>query len=173
MKGVIALALKGLVVNKFGEAVWKTVLGMAGIEREPLILPMADVDDPTVLKIIDAVCKTAGMSLQEAGMAFGDYWVNTYSQTMYGSLYKRHTHAKDFLLAMDDIHSTMTMSMRNATPPKFEYQWRDDKTLVMKYISKRGLLDIMVGLVHGVAKFYNEKLKVEKLGNDQVVITFP
>jgi len=43
----------------------------------------------------------------------------------------------------------------------------------MKYISKRGLIDFMVGLIKGVGKYYREDLKVTKLGNDRVKIVFP
>jgi hypothetical protein len=43
----------------------------------------------------------------------------------------------------------------------------------MKYKSRRGLIDFMVGLIKGVGKFYKEDLKVTKLSSDKVEIVFP
>jgi hypothetical protein len=43
----------------------------------------------------------------------------------------------------------------------------------MTYNSRRGLIDIMIGLIKGVGKYYKENLKVTKLGPDKVEIKFP
>jgi len=50
---------------------------------------------------------------------------------------------------------------------------KNEKALIMKYKSQRGLIDFMIGLIKGVGKFYREDLGVTKLGNDQVEIVFP
>ena len=42
----------------------------------------------------------------------------------------------------------------------------------MKYESKRGLIDFLVGLVKGVGKHYKENLLVSKVGNDTVKVVF-
>ncbi len=39
--------------------------------------------------------------------------------------------------------------MDNARPPRFEYKWKDDNTLIMKYKSSRGLIDLFVRLTIG------------------------
>ncbi len=62
--------------------------------------------------------------------------------------------------------------MENAHPPRFEYDWKDDKTLILKYKSQRGLIDILVGLIKGVGKYYKEDLKVSKISSDKVQIVF-
>ena len=173
MKGVIALALKEMVVEKFGPEKWKNTLIKAGIDKEPLILPITNVDDSVVLKIVDSVCNVLNISLIQAADAFGDYWVNVYSQKIYRVYYLDCKTAKEFLLKMDEVHATVTKNIPNAHPPKFEYEWKNEKTLIMKYKSQRGLIDFMVGLIHGVGKFYGETLKVTKLGDDKVEIIFP
>ena len=42
----------------------------------------------------------------------------------------------------------------------------------MHYSSHRGLIDFMVGLVKGVGKFYNENIKVKKLGTEKIEVVF-
>jgi len=173
MKGVIVLALKEMVGKKFGPKKWEDALKKAGIDKEPLILPISDVDDRVVLKIVNSLCEVLNISLSQVGDAFGDYWINVYSQRMYYAYYVGCKTAKEFLLKMDSVHVATTKSIPNAHPPRFEYEWKDEKTLIMKYKSQRGLIDFMVGLIKAVGKFYREDLKVTKLGNDKVEIIFP
>ncbi|NIA22789.1 MAG: hypothetical protein GWP03_01265 [Proteobacteria bacterium] len=173
MKGVIVLALKEMVKEKFGKDKWESTLKNAGFEEEPMILPISNVDDQTVLKVIDSLCKVVNISITQAGDAFGDYWINVYAQEIYQVYFTGAKTAKDFLLKMDLVHIAMTKRIPDAHPPRFEYDWKDEKTMIMKYKSQRGLIDIMVGLIKGVGKFYKENLKVTKLGDDKVEIVFP
>jgi hypothetical protein len=172
MKGVIAIALKELVSSRFGEGKWCEALKNAGIENEPLILPVSDLDDALVLKVVDGVCTALDISMEQATDAFGDYWVSEYSQKTYKSVYRDCDTARDFLLKMDEVHVSMTQNMQGARPPRFEYQWENDETLVMTYRSHRGLIGFMIGLIKGVGKFYGEKLKVNRLSDEQVRISF-
>ncbi len=173
MKGVVVLALKEMVSERFGKDKWEKALAKAGIDKEPSILPASNVDDKIVLAVVNSLCKVLDISLAQAADAFGDYWVNVYSQRIYRAYYIGVETAKNFLLKMDSIHVASTKDFTDATPPRFEYEWKNDKTLIMKYKSKRGLIDFMVGLIKGVGKFYKEDLKVTKLGDDKIEIVFP
>lgn len=173
MKGVIVLAMKEMVKENFGEDRWLAALKKAGIEKDPSIVAISDVDDPIVMKVVQALCEVLGITLAQAGDAFGDYWVNVYSQNMYRAHYLGTKTAKEFLLKMDSVHLATTETMAGARPPRFEYEWQGEKTLIMKYKSHRGLIDFLVGLVKGVAKLYEENLHVTKLGMDKVQIQFP
>ena len=123
------------------------------------------------MKVVESVCKTLDISLEQAADAFGDYWVNVYSQKMYRHFYNRES-AKSFLLNMDSVHVAMTKQMKNARPPRFDYEWKDEKTLIMHYKSPRGLIDFVVGLARGVGNYYKEDIKVTKLGSREVQIVF-
>lgn len=57
--------------------------------------------------------------------------------------------------------------------PRFDYQWKDDRTLVMHYKSDRGLVDILVGLIKAVGRYYKEALKVKKLNEHEGEVLFP
>jgi hypothetical protein len=173
MKGVIVLQLKAMVIERFGKDKWEEALAKAGIYKEPIITVISNVDDKIVVDVVNSLCEVLGISLPQLGDAFGDYWVNVYTPKVYASFYANAKTAKDFLLKMDHVHVAMTKNLQDADPPRFEYEWEDNKTLIMKYISKRGLIDFMVGLIKGVGNFYKEDLKVTKLGNDRVKIVFP
>ncbi len=80
--------------------------------------------------------------------------------------------ARDLLLHLDEIHTVMTKSIKSARPPRFRYEWRGEKHLIMQYESNRGLVQLMAGLVRGVGKYYGEYLNVSIVGN-AVHIQFP
>lgn len=173
MKGTIVKCLEELVVENFGEDTWRKSLEDAGLARTTIFLPMADVDDSKALEVVGALCKNLNISLEEAADAFGDYWVNVYARQLYPHFYTKSKTARDFLLDMDNVHLETTQTIKDAKPPRFDYEWKDDKTLIMHYKSHRGLIDFLVGLVKGVGKYYKENLQVAKLGTNKVEISFP
>lgn len=172
MKGVIAVALKEMVVDRFGEDKWRETLKSAGVDQEPMLLPVSDVDDGLVLKIVDELCKALNLSLDQAADAFGEHWVGVYSQKLYKTVFRSCTNAKELLLKMDDVHVRSTKDIPGARPPRFDYEWVDDKTLIMTYKSHRGLIDFMVGLIRGVGKFYGEDISATKLSDQKARIVF-
>lgn len=173
MKGAIVQCIGDLVKSNFGNDKWEMTLETAGMSKTSFFTPIQNVDDEKVMKIIGSVCKVANISSAQAADAFGDYWVNVYAPKLYGSYFKGANNSKELLLKMDDIHDKVTKNIPNALPPRFEYEWKNDKTLILKYKSKRGLIDILLGLVKGVGKYYKEDLKVTKISNDKLQVIFP
>jgi len=173
MKGVIIKCLGDLVKEKYGKDKWERALEEAGLGKNTIFLATEDVEDSTALRIIDSVCKVLNISFVQAADAFGDYWVNVFAPRVYAPYYIGVNSAKEFLLKLDKIHVNTTETLKNVNPPRFEYEWKDTKTLIMKYKSKRGLIDFMVGLIKGVGKHYNESLRIVKLEPDKVMIVFP
>ena len=172
MKGIIVKCLEELVIERFGRDRWEEILERAGWNASAIVWSLGDFDDSQVLDLVGALCESLQLSLPQAADAFGDHWVNVYSQKMYPLFYTSHSTAKGFLLAMDDVHVEMTRTMENARPPRFRYEWEDDRTLIIHYLSHRGLLDFVVGLVRGVGTHYREALEVSKLEPNRVRVVF-
>ncbi len=172
MKGVIVNCLESLVKEKFGEAKWHEILERSDLSKKTSFLATEDVDDGIVMRLINSTCQVLGLTLPQAADAFGEYWVCNFAPKIYSIYYRGVNSAREFLLKMDTIHDISTKNIKDARPPRFEYEWKDDNTLIMKYKSHRGLIDIMVGLIKGVGKYYKENLIVTKLGNDRVQVIF-
>jgi hypothetical protein len=173
MKGTIVCCLRDLIVEKFGKDKWENSLEGAGMPKTQTFMAIQDIDDGAVMTVVQSVTKVLGITLEQAADAFGDYWVNVYAKKVYSTYLNKHTTAKSLLLAMDDVHVQMTKSMANAKPPRFAYEWKNEKTLIMTYKSHRGLLVFLSGLVKGVGRYYNEKLTVSKAASDKLQIVFP
>jgi hypothetical protein len=172
MQGTIVKCLAEMITEEFGQDKWDNVLERTGVRKDHIFLTTEDVDDQVVLKMIDSVCQVLKISQVQAADAFGDYWVNVYAPRIYHAYFDAAQSARDFLLRMDNVHQVMTQILPDARPPRFDYEWKDENTLIIKYHSHRGLIDFMVGLARGVGKYYEDNLVVTKLGNDRAEITF-
>jgi methyl-accepting chemotaxis protein len=162
-----------MITKQFGVEKWEAALEDAGLRRDAWFLHHEDVDDAAVMAVIGSVCKTLKITPIQAADAFGDYWVNVYAPPLYKSFYDMAGSAKEFLLKMDQVHVAITKNMPGARPPRFDYTWRDSRTLIMKYASERGMIDFVAGLAKGVGKYYRTNLTVARQGSDSVVIGFP
>ncbi len=172
MKGVIVVCLKEMIENTYGKEKWKEILIGARVNPNILLLTTMDVDEDIVLNVLSSACKSLNTSIEQLADIFGDYWVNTYAPKLYSSLTNSFKNAKEYLLAMDKIHKTVTDNIPNANPPRFEYESPDDKTLLMTYRSKRSLFPFLLGLIKGVGKHFNETLTLTVLNPNTVKITF-
>lgn len=164
MKGTIVKCLEELVTEKFGAEKWRESLERAGIPEWRTFTVLGDVDEAEFMRIMQGVAGAALLSMEQAMDAFGEYWSTVYGPKVYGAYFSARS-ARELLLNLDHIHEVMTKSMESARPPRFRYEWRGDKLLIMHYESRRGLAALMPGLIRGLGKYYNEKLTARVVGN--------
>jgi len=171
MKGAIVACMKELVEGEFGADKWEEALERAGLPKNLSVLPIADVDDETVLRVVRELCQVLGITEQQAADAFGRYWACTYAPRLYGAYYVGVGSAKEFLLKMDDVHVATTRAIPNAHPPRFVYEDVDENTLIMEYHSSRGLMSFFTGLTRGIAEYFGERADIQPIGPNKVRIT--
>ena len=173
MKGVIADCMEKLVIEKKGKNIWEKILEHAGLDKNTKFLATQDIDDKTVMRIVDSVCTVLNKPLEKTANAFGIYWVNYYATGIYRPYFGNSKTTKEFLMRMNEVHRQVTNNIENACPPEFEYEQPDEKTLIMTYRSKRNLMDFFIGLIKGVGKYFNEELIIARTGHNKIKIIFP
>jgi hypothetical protein len=171
VKGTIVKCLEEMVKTKHGDSAWTTVLERCGMARSTFFATTAVVPDGDVLRLLEATAAVTGTNLSQAMDAFGDFWSTTYAPSIYGAYFKKAKTAKDLILNLDHIHVAMTKTA-GASPPRFRYEWRGDRVLVMHYDSPRGMVALMPGLIRGVGRYFRENLTATVKGNE-VHVTFP
>ena len=147
----------------------------AGVTKTKIFLASEVVDDAVVMKLINAIPKVLGMSVKEALSAFAKYWIHKFAPKWFFFYYAKAKTAKDFLLMMDEVHQVEARKVRSGervNPPRFKYEWLNDKTLIMHYISRRNLIDLAVMLVKEVGNYYRTPLMVSKIGNNKIKVVF-
>jgi len=172
MKGVIAICLKEVIVSKFGVPKWNEIMTASGQNPGMAILATVDIDDAVVVNIVKNSCRILNLSMEQIADFFGDHWMNSYAVKIYKPYYGTNSTAKDFFLKLSEIHDKVTRNIPNSRPPKFEYEWKNENTLILTYISPRGLIDFVVGLAKGVGKYFHQKLSVRKISSSKVEIIF-
>jgi hypothetical protein len=172
MKGTIVPCIADLVKTLGGEGKWREILRKSGLPEDLKLTRIADVDDATIQTVIGNICGVLNLSLQQVIDAFGDYWVNVYAPKYYKAYMYGLNSAKALIMGMDKIHSQVTKILPNAHPPRFDFEEIDDKTLRVHYKSHRKMIDFYIGLVKDVGKMFRTNLKVKKLSEEYVEITF-
>ena len=143
MKGVIPNCLGKLIKSKYGDDQWELILDTAGFPKYSAFPISKDIPDEEVMKVVESACKVLNITLQQAADAFGDYWVNDYAPKIYYPYFNQSKSAKEFLLNMDNVHKSTTQDIENAHPPRFDYRWKDENTLIMTYKSERSLIEFL------------------------------
>jgi len=151
---------------------WQEILAEAGLEGPQFFSLSSDVPDSDAIALFEATGRVLEMTPQATADAFGDYWVNEYAARVYQTLYARLRSAREFILALDGVHLMVTNTIENAQPPRFEYQEEGDDTLIVTYKSRRGLIDLYIGLARGLGRYFSTPVQVTKLGPTQVRIRF-
>jgi len=172
MKGVILDCLKNLVTAKFGIDRWQNISVKAGLKPNEVFLATVDFDDKIAINLLNSTCSVLNLNIDAVATAYGEYWMNFYASKMYAGYISNVKSSKELLLKLDNIHTLVTKNMPNSRPPKFTYEWKDNKTLLMNYDSKRNLIDLFIGLAKGVGRYYKENLTVKKITNTKAEIIF-
>jgi len=170
MKGTIAKATKMLIEKKFGIKIWEQILIDAGYPNDHVFLIRDDINDEDIFKIFDSIKNITGLNDAQIFNAFAEFWVLEYLDLVYPAF--KYNNAKDFILALDEIHEVMADSIPNSKPPRFDYKWLSDNELQVTYKSYRNLIDLVVLIFQALNKKYDDKIEVEKLNEKDIKITF-
>ena len=172
MKGTFALGFIEAIKQNVGLEKFQEILQHAGFKQEPVIFSTIDVDDDIFFKILHSTSKVLNVPLHQITEVFSDYWIHEYTQKIYKKVYQQYDSLKDFLLDLNWIHEMTTKNIPHPTPPKFEYQWENEKTLLITYKSKRNLIDLVISHAKAAAKFYNQKINITKVGENTIRVEF-
>ena len=172
MKGTVLICLKEVVLKVASEEIWRQALQAAHMDPYRIFHAAENVDEQETANLLGQICAICNITFAQAGDAFGDHWVTTYSQRTYKAYYAKHSNARDFLADINDMHERLTKAIPDARPPVFKMSWTTPRTLLMVYQSSRGLIDVAVGMVRALGKHYGTPLTVKKLSSTQLEVTF-
>ena len=104
----------------------------------------------------------SGLSLETLLRAFGNHLAGTFV-TKFPDFFSDAHCTFDVLKKVDDhIHVEVLKLYPDANLPKFDYEQRSDKQLLMKYQSSRNLADLGQGIIEGCAQHFNETMTISR-----------
>jgi hypothetical protein len=161
MYGIVNKAIKGLVVENFGEEAWLKIKQQSGVNHDVFLSNEAYPDEDTY-KLAGTAAEVLGMSLEDVLKAFGEYWILKTGLEHYGSLMKAGgDNLKEFIVNLPNFHSRVMLVYPNLTPPDFIVSDIQENSLKLHYISTRGGLKYFVyGLINGLGKMFQTPLQI-------------
>lgn len=165
--------MRELVVNRFGAEKWVEICRLSDDPADQIINLSADVEDAKVMSLLGSTCTVLDFTLEQAADAFGDYLVKDDAVVIHKHVYDKFGSAREFIPGMDGVHVQVTSMIANASPPRFRYEFKDEKTLIMTYESQRGLIRVLAGLIKGHGRFFREDLGATRLDDRTLRIVFP
>jgi len=174
MKGTIHYCLEETIVERFGLDMWHKCAKESGFGRDFTFVKMIrdDIDEQQSSNLFVKSAEVLGISLKELFDFFGEHFCCTYAPSLYGAFYAGISTTKKALTKIDWVHDRVTRNIPNAAPPKFDHNWHDENTLELTYKSTRGLIDLLISLIGGLNKYFNDACRVTKLSQTVILVEF-
>jgi len=161
MLGLIKTAVRTMVLEKYGEEAWTTILNNAGLPTDREWTADESYEDGEVVSIVVAASELLGAEVDFVLEAFGTFFLSFLKEQNYEKLLSILGRTlKDFLFNLDYLHSHLQTMFPEATFPHFTCnmlpQYEGDRRpgdLVLTYQSCRGglLVPFVRGLVSVIA----------------------
>lgn len=173
MKGIIVICFHELVKDKFGAEQWETILEKAGCDSRAVFTAGQEVPDEQIMNIIYSMSDILQSRLHDIFNMFGDYWMNVFAPKVYPLYFKGVDSSKEFLMKMYKMLDSAGKDAGHEHFSGIEYEILDEKSMIMSYPTHGGVMDLMVSFIKAIGRYFDEELKVIKLGNDRMKIYFP
>ena len=167
MYGMINVAIKELVVTKFGKQKWNEICEEVKLEDD-MFQDLQYYPDHTTYQLVAAASKILSLAPDLILKEFGTYWIQYTADVGYGPI--MDLFGGDFsscLKNLNNMHARMGLNMPNLKPPRFELQEIDKSNFVLEYYSSRKGLDSMVtGMILGLATKFKIRAEIKNLSED-------
>ena len=161
MKGTVVATWISTSRELWGSDVVDGVMREMGWEPDRLFLPLEDVDDGTIKRLMDTLSKANGLSVRDIWYEMGRDNIKSFAR-VYPSFFA-NKNLYTFLASTYDIHVEIVKKIAGAKPPQLIMTPISEYEAIFTYDSNRGLLDYFRGLIKGSAEYFKEKLGVEVL----------
>ncbi|MDY6820994.1 MAG: heme NO-binding domain-containing protein [Deferribacterota bacterium] len=182
MQGFSYNATKELIIKYFGNRIWQRVIDNTIFSEDKKIDDAEYIDDTKALELFKNICKELNIHLAEFWLLFGQYWVLEFTQKYYKSFYERNKDFLSFIYDLNNIHREMfdeMVIMRN--PPEFNItrsgnklelycESIEDLLVYSSSLEVKDVTDMLYGMVVSLGKYYNEFIRVKKIGKNRLEI---
>ncbi|GAB3197724.1 hypothetical protein ABID22_000774 [Pontibacter aydingkolensis] len=160
MHGSLFVLLKRFVEYQHDYSTWVKLLGEAGVQHSTYqmqeMYPTQELFD-----IIESASKLTGISTYELMEKYGEFIVPDL-MLVYTKYVKPEWRTYEMLLHTEEaMHEAVRKEDSRTTPPKLLITKVGSKQLIIDYYSKRKMAGVAVGIIKGIARYFNESDLVE------------
>lgn len=155
MHGSIFVLLKRFVESKYDYSTWLKLLEASGISRDSyLINEMYPTRE--IYAIVNSASQMTGFSPYELMEAYGEFLVPDLL-LMYNKYIQPEWTTYDMLVHTEcTFHGAVKQQDGRTHPPVLTITPEGEKTLIITYFSKRRMAGVAVGIIKGIANYYQE-----------------
>lgn len=155
MHGSIFVFLKRFVESKYDHNTWLSILESAGIKRQSYELHEVYPDDE-INAIIKSACAKTGLSSFDIQVMFGEAMVPDLLM-VYDKYINPSWKTLDMIEYTEQImHKVARVQDPGTEPPVLHVTRVNKNQLIIDYYSKRKMAGLAIGIIKGIANFYNE-----------------
>jgi Heme NO binding. len=164
MYGLVNKAIEDLICKEFGEDKWDEIVEDSDIGVDGFI-SMDNYDDDITYSLVASISKILGLSPEQVLQTFGKFWTTYTASKGYESiLLMTGDNIEEFLFNIDELHSRITVTYPEMTPPKFTTHKITDNHFELEYRSDRsGLAPMVIGLLEGIGERFNKEVSVSQI----------
>ncbi len=164
MHGSIFVFLKRFVEKNYDHSTWLNLLSAAGVQNTSYEMhEMYPTQE--IYNIVGAASAATGISAVELQESFGEFLVPDLL-LIYKKYISPSWRTYEMLLYTESaMHSAVRKEDSRTSPPVLLVTKVGNKRLMIDYYSKRRMGPVAIGIIKGIAKYYNEqdKVKVQSL----------
>lgn len=160
MYGLVNQAVRGLVIDNHGAAIWDEIRTKADAPES--FVAMQPYDDAVTYGLVGAAVEVLGAPADAILFSFGEYWVKEIATVSYADLMsKTGVDFLDFVKNLDHMHSRIKVTFPDYRPPSFRVKELSPKQMQLDYYSNReGLLPFVEGLITAVAEHFDCEIAI-------------
>lgn len=159
MHGIIFGELKKYVDTNLGGDTWNMLLTEAGLGTK-MFMPIKEYPDKEAVAIIAAAAKALKTEVNAILIDFGEFIAPDLLK-LYHRMVKPEWKTLDLIQNTEDtIHQVVRLRNPGAKPPELKTKRKGPNQVVITYASQRHMCGVAIGIVKGVAKHYDETVRI-------------
>jgi hypothetical protein len=158
MKGVVFTEYLEFIENQFGFDIVDDMIEKAGVSG--VYTQAGNYEFDELFKMVQSLSSIVNAPL---GTLIGAFAKHLFSKliVIYPEPTKKYTNSFEFISNIDSVvHPEVKKLYPDAELPTFDTVSCCETTLVMRYKSRKPLMDLAQGLMEGCGEYYKENLKV-------------
>ena len=165
MYGMVNRGIRDLVLAECGTEAWNGICERIGLSSADFN-DSTSYDDAVTYDLVGEVSNELGWTPEDVLIAFGRHWVLFTGREGWGGLFDMAgDDMRTFVEGLDALHARVQASMPRSRMPSFAVSDAGAGVLDVEYRSDRpGLGPMVVGLLGGLAEYFDESWAVEQLG---------
>lgn len=161
MKGLVFDLFGEVIVGRYGDQAWRTLLEAAGFDGD--FRPDAQYGDDDLQRLVSTFARAFAMEPDAVLRWFGQRAMPILARR-YPAFFETQTGTRSFLLDLNRIiHPEVRKLHAGADVPFFDFRDDDEGALLMGYHSSRGLCSLAQGLTEGAGGVFGESVDFRHL----------